>query len=162
MITPLVRRKCSERIHRMLTRPNIKTTPPPPLPEEGIHGKFGAVPHTLTKRGGYPCKKIRPLNPGCHLPPFRHLRNRRDGLLIMVGRLCAGISTTGPPPFSTTPRGVTLENFGSQGMMGANDGWEPRLRDATNMIPPPHATYPRGGPLEKFEPQTGHNFLPGW
>ena len=66
----------------------------------------------------------------------------------MVGRPRAGdCRTVTQTPYTTTPRGVPLGKFGSLGMMGADDGWAPPLRDATNLTPPPPHTFPpRGGP----------------
>ena len=78
----------------------------------------------------------------------------------MVGSPHAGALTRGPPLHATIPRGEPLENFGSPGMMGTEDGLAPPRRDATNRNPPSHAIPPREGTQAKFGPRPGQNFLP--
>ena len=49
----------------------------------------------------------------------------------------AGDWRTGPQTlYFITPSGGPLGKFGSPGMMGADDGWVPPRRDATNLNPP--------------------------
>ena len=57
----------------------------------------------------------------------------------MVGRSRARAWSTVPPliPYTTTPRGGTLEKFGSPGMMGADDDQAPLCRVGNNLTPPP-------------------------
>ena len=69
----------------------------------------------------------------------------------MVGRPHTWAWRKGPQtPYYTTPRGLPLGKFESPGMMGADDGRAPPLRDATNLTPPPPCTpSPLGGDPQK-------------